>query len=421
MGRLDLNDLRRSAQNAHEALVAEAAYMRDLIDGLHRMIFECSPDGIVALVTMAHMSLIADGFPTEVALGGKSSPLKGEDVICRMEADGVWTGRASRPMADKGIRPEALVETVAVAAHIPYSAESRASILAVINPLHDRDFEHFARVLDIIPLHTLSAMMANGPVLARTFSLFPQDIDADGFVSGHNDNGLLQPNIRYHDDIDRFARCIGEAIERRGASLAGLDVDLRSAAVSFMEKAGEDRSMVPDRVFHALPTCIHMFDPHVPVEAIEVFLMEAVRVGFDINAISHNSFSYPKTAADCAVNLIDVKALVRLEELGLDIARADGAHSLTSVALSRIRRSGDRKAAFAVLKHLVNRRGLAVHATSYSEFAESVTECKRNIHSGYADNKLLVAKYEFLTKVMDFIDERFPDLRKPQKSRRKAA
>lgn len=397
MAKIDLNDLRRNAQNAQEAAAKAAAYKQDLFKGLHRLLFESSPDGIIALTTMAHMSMIADGFPTEVPLG-KAAPFKGYDTACRMEVDGTWTGRASRSMPEQGLRPIALAEPIAAASHIPPSAEALDSIRAVINPLHDRDFEHFSRVLDLIPLQSLSAMMAHGPILARALELGPKP-----------------------EDTFRFAQCIGDAIRRRGASVEGLDESVRNAVERFLEEIGENNDIAHHQVAHYLPTCVQMFDPHVSVTAIECFVSEAVRAGFDINAVASNPYTFPKTVADRAVNLLDVKAMVRLEKLGLDVGRAAAANSLTSIVLSRIRRNGDRKAAFDMLKHLIGKHGQTVEIESYRDLDESVVECKRNIHSGYADNKKLVAKYEFLAKVLDYVDERFPGLQSQSAKRRRAA
>lgn len=408
MAKLDLNDLRRNAQNAQEAAAKAAAYRADLFKGLRRLLFECSPDGIIALLTMAHMSLIADGFPTEVRLDGKDAPFKGDDTACRMEVDGAWTCSAPRSMPEKGLRPAALAAPIAAASHIPPSTEALDSIRAVINPLHDRDFEHFSKVLDLIPLRSLSAMMAHGPILARSLELGPKPEDIHEYLG-------------VHEDISRFAKCIGDAIKRRGASVEGLDEDVRKAVERFLEEIEESNDVAHHQVVQYLPTCVQMFDPHVSVAAIECFLSEAVRTGFDINAVASNPYTSPKTVAERAVNLLDVKALGRLEKLGLDIGRAAAASSLTSVVLSRIRRDGDRKTAFSMLKHLIGEHGQTVEIESYRDLDERVVECKRNIHSGYADNKKLVAKYEFLMKVLDHVDERFPDLQSQSLKRRRAA
>ncbi|NTF16887.1 hypothetical protein G6L37_00410 [Agrobacterium rubi] len=420
MAKLDLAGLRRSAQDACDTLARATAYKRSLVDGLHRLIFECSPNGVITLTTMAHMSLIAEGLPTDIVIGANAA-FKGEDVTCHKEVDGTWTARVSHPIPREGLRPLGLTGAIASAAGIPHSKEALASIRAVINPLHERDFDHFARVLDLIPLHSLSAMMAYGPLLARSLDLSQPAVDDTRLGAGKAELRLPISHDQYHEDIAKFARCVSEAVQRRGASVAGLDVDLRSAVDEFRMKFGEEHSDEAELAFRGLPTCVQMFDPHVPTKAIEAFLREAVRAGFDINAVSPAPSSYPRSAADCAVNLLDVKALIRLEKLGLDLGRANEANSLTSVALSRVRRTGDRKVAFAVLKHLVVARGLPITAESHRNLAESLNFCRCHLHSGYADTRLLSAKYEVLTNVMEFVEKMFPNLRKPPKSHRRAA
>jgi hypothetical protein len=169
------------------------------------------------------------------------------------------------------------------------------------------------------------------------------------------------------------------------------------------------------------PACVEMFDPWVPAEAIEDFLKEAVRIGYDINMIAASRGAHPTSAAHEAVRLMDVKGLERLVAIGLDLQLADNLDSLTTVALNRLRRPDGSKQGFAMLKHLV-KKGCAVDAMDYEILDDAVTACKVDIRNSYGDEGAEARRrLEFLVTVIDFVEDKFPHLRKPPKARRRAA
>lgn len=399
MAKIDFNAMRLKADSAKEEAESILAHRRSLVGALHRLIFECSLDGIVALTTFAHMSLISEGFPSEIALGNKS-PLKGQNLACQREIDGTWTARASSAASPKGLRPQDLAEAIMAAAHVPAAPDTLETVRSVLNPLADLDFAHFEKVLNLIPLHSLSAMMAHGPTLAVKFGLVSS-------VDLPRQNGI------------KFARTIGDTILRRGASVAGFDKDMNSAVDNLLEALGDDARFVNQVSRRFLPTCIEMLDPHAGYN--EAFLAEAVRVGFDINAVSDPSFRYPKTVADCIIVHFDADLLARLEVIGLDLSRADQVRSLTSTAISRLGVTNHREDAREVLQLLVTGRGFQVEREAYADLNERISECRRQLHSRNPSELYWKAKHDFLIEARGFIDEHFPALREKSKKRRKIA
>jgi hypothetical protein len=424
MSKLDLNSLRQRAIQADEARKTEAAFRRSLLERIHSTVFECSVDGIVALTTLAHMSIVAEGLPEEISLGVMEA-FKGTNARCRRESNGAWVARISEPRGTDHLSPAQMLEAIAAAASVPLDKDARAAIYAVVNPLRERDFDHLANVLDLLPLHTLWAMMANGPVLSRAFGVGPAKTEGKG--QDHMLVGSFLPRgprklvslITHHPDIGRFARCVADAIMRRGGKIEEPGSHIRNLIDdSIIATGGVVR---PGDIRIPAPACVEMFDPWVPAEAIEDFLKEAVRIGYDINMIAASRGAHPTSAAHEAVRLMDVKGLDRLVALGLDLQLADNLDSLTTVALNRLRRPDGSKQGFAMLKHLV-KKGCAVDAMDYEILDDAVTACKVDIRNSYGDEGAEARRrLEFLVTVIDFVEERFPHLRKPPKTRRRAA
>ncbi len=418
MAKLDLNRLRQQAINADEARKTEAAFLRSLLDGIYSAVFECSVDGIVALTTLAHMSLVSEGFPSEIRLKGEK--FKGCNITCRREADGRWTAHAAEIRSTRNATPWSLIESIAAAAHIPLDDSTRKAFSSVVNPAGERDFVHLAKVLDLIPVHSLSAMMSNGPVIAARFDLGPVKTGPEGSTRGFIVGTEMIAAIDHHEDITAFARCVGDAVARGKAKAVSSDVflsDMISKSIKAAGKAGLEG--INDLRLPAT-ACVEMFDPHVPPEAIEDFLHEGVRVGFDINKVVTYNGCYPSTAAHEAVRLMDVNAVRRLEALGLDLAAADNVRSLTSIAIDRLRRHDQGSQGFAMLIHLVSTHGLSVSAEAYESLDDRASECKQAIRGGY-DNRNTEGMLDFIVRVMGFLDKNFPSLRNPKNARRKAA
>jgi hypothetical protein len=416
MAKLDLNSLRQQAIIADEARKTKAAFLRSLRDGIYSAAFECSVDGVVTLTTLAHMSLVSEDFPSEIRLIGEK--FKGGSITCRRDADGRWTAHAAGGRSTQHATPWSLIESIAAAAYIPLDDSTRETFSSVVNPVGERDFDHLAKVLDLIPVHSVSAMMSNGPAIAARFDLGP--VKTDGvWVEGIRVGSEFISAISHHPDITTFARCVGDAIARRGKKAVGTDAFLRRVISKSVKAAGKAELEAFNDLRLPATTCVEMFDPYVPPEAVEDFLHEAVRVGFDINkAVSHDC--YPSTAAHEAVRLLDVNAVRRLEAVGLDLAAADGMRSLTSIVIDRLRRNNQGPMAFAMLIHLVTTRGLSVDAEAYETLDDKVADCKRAIRGGYRD-KDTAAELDFFVRVMDFLNKKFPSLRDPKNARRQAA
>ncbi len=374
--------------------------------------FECSADGIFALTTFAHMSLVSRGFPDKIHFH-QSGNTKSVRAEFRMRADGRWTAHTEDDASGLSLSPDCLVRSIAFAAHVPLDDATHKELLGACNPLADRDFAHFRKVLDLIPLHSLSSMMAHGPSLLRAFNLGVKNSPRSAAY-----NGRFYSDMEYHADIALFARCIASAIKRRKASVAGIDVDINTMIEEVSSAAGGARLTGMHNLRLYQPTCVEIAASHTPAQAIEDFLAEAVRAGFDINAVFDAGSSFPATAAHEAVRVMDVTRLKRLIHLGLDLNLADGVRSLADIPLAEIRRAGNAKQKMAMLKFLIDRRGFKVTQPTYTDLQDRIKDLRDRLRHGHKETADL---YEVLVNAADFIEARFPELHREARTRRKAA
>jgi hypothetical protein len=393
--RLDFNELRRNAAEAEDARKAALSLKRSLRERIYSAVFECSLDGAVALATMAHLSLVSEGMPAEVPLAPIAIFMGSSNATCRRQVDGTWTGHASAGKSIGHLAPGMTVPAVAEAAHIPLGERERHAIFAVSNPLAERDFTHFGKVLDLLPSRTLWSMLGHGPTLARSFGIAPQD----------------------HHDIGRFAASIGDAIARREGEIQEPG---RHVLAVIDECIGEGRGEFerPTDIRIMSPVCVEMFDPHVPPKAIEAFLEQAVRVGFDINDMAEYHGASAGSVAHEAVRMMDVRGLVRLEALGLSLERSVRNRNLCDGVLSRLRMVNQPDTALSVLKHLVLDRGFVVEREAHELLRDRAGHLHDRIVSGRGRASDAMHQ-EIVVEAIEFIESHFPGLRRP--ARRKKA
>ncbi|MNU36403.1 hypothetical protein D3C71_250180 [compost metagenome] len=427
MAKLNFGDLRREAAIADAARQSAAANREHLIDNVYAYAYETSREGILTLLRLAHLSMVSEGFPTEVPTLNEFQST-GREPVLRMDSSGHWSASLSKVYDGPEQRPTGrylhhgrsnrvrLAEAVAAAAGIPSAGGTAKSIHSALNPIEERDFDHFGAILDRIPLRTLSAMLGSGPQL-----VFDLGIGVKDNGTSHVVDGEWYPDVEYTDDVAKLALCIGEAMFRRMGPVSdhGTNLTHMIAEVEGMTKDQQVRRgmEIPK------PTFMTILAPHTPAETIRDFLNQAVRVGFDINAVDGRAgYGGLPTAAHKAVTLLTVRDLDAAVSLGLDLEFADSLRSLTEVVVDKFCRRMTRHE-LPMLKHLVIKYGLAVSQDSYQQVAKALGEAYQRDPDPWPVNKederLWEKRTGFLKEAILFLDEKFPDLH--SKKKRKAA
>jgi hypothetical protein len=425
MAKLNFDTLSQKAIKSDTSLKSEAANRKRIIDNVYAYAFETSREGIGALLGLAHLSLVSEGCPSEVPLknGFQST---GREPVLLMDSNGNWSASLTKKYDGPEQRATSrffpgrsnwvsLADAIAAAADIPSVGNSAETIRAALNPVKDRDFDHFADALDRIPLRTLSAMLGEGPQLASGLGLGLKNSNTSHIVDGE-----WYPDVEYTDDVAKLSRCIGDAMFRRMAPVAdhGMELDHMIAEV---KKSMKDPHVLREMQIPK-PTCMAIFAPYTPVETIKDFLHQAVRVGFDINALDGRAgYGGLPTAAHRAVTLLTLKDLDATVTLGLDLEFADNLSSLTDTVIDGLSEEASMQA-LPMLKHLVNKYGLSVSKESYEKVTEALGEAYQ-MAPWYREDKEEERKREkrihLLKATIVFLDEKFSHLQ--TKKKRKAA
>jgi hypothetical protein len=424
MPKLNFSALRQEAAIADTARQSAAANRKRLIDNVYAYAYETSWEGILTLLRLAHLSMVSEGVPSEVPTQNEFQST-GREPVLRMDNKGNWSASLSKDYDGPEQRPTgrwlrqgrsnwvALEDAIAAAADMPSAADVRKAIWDALDPIKDRDFDHFGVVLDRIPLRTLSAMLGVGSKLASALGLGLTNSGTTYMVDGE-----WYPDVEYTDDVGKLALCIGDAMMRRmapvtdhGMELFHMIAEARRATKNPLALSG---LQVPR------PTCMTIVAPHTPLQTIKDFLHQAVRVGFDLNAV-YGLGGVP-TAAHKAVTLLPLKDLDASVAMGLDLEFADDLSSLTEVVIDQLCRRSSKKA-LPMLKHLVNKYGLAVEQESYLRVAEALGEAYREDRDAWHDEckdtkQERQKRIQLLKATGDFLDEKFPRL---HKKNRKAA
>jgi hypothetical protein len=387
MLKLDLFELRQRVLEDVDSAKDSMRLRNSLIERIRTAAFEISPDGIVALVTFAHLSRLTNGALDAINLG-ECSKFKGENVICKRGMNGSSSAHSAMVPRPITLHPEDLVDAILIATHMPLTQLAREEILKIINPLETRDFDHFSKVLDLIPAHTLSAMMTNGPLLSRRFGLTAND----------------------HKDVALFCRCISDAIKRRGigATNPSRHVEHVIADAKREYEGLETAFNLSEGIRLPAPPCVEMFDQYGPSETFVTFLKEAVELGHDINETAEGRFPTESTVAHLILLFSDVETLQALEQIGLDLSAADAISSLTEAAIRRMRNTDGTEEGLKSLKHLISEHGFQVQQAACGLLHDKIIGLKRDadLH-GTAETRIKIIK-----EAIEFISARFPELRR---------
>jgi hypothetical protein len=427
MAKLDLNSLRQQAIDADKTRKTEAANRERLVDNVYVYAYETSREGVSALLALAQLSLISEGCPSEVPVRNEFQSTGREPVLV-MDGSGNWSASLSKKYDGPEQRPTgrwvrhgrsnqvSLVDAIAAAASIPSAGDAAKAIRAVLNPVEDRDFDHFGAVLDRIPLRTLSAMLGSGPQLTYGLGIGLKDTGAS-----HMSDGEWYPDVEYSDDVAKLASCIGDAMFRRMAPVADHGTELVHM-IAEVKRMTKDPQVLREMKIPK-PTCMTILAPHTPVETIRDFLHQAVRVGFDINAVDGRAgYGGLPTAAHKAVTLLTPKDLDAVVALGLDLEFADSLSRLTDVVVDKFCRRMTRHE-LPMLKHLVSKYGLSVSQDSYQQVAKALGEAYQRDPDTWPvdkeEERLWEKRTGFLKEAITFLDEKFPHLH--SKKKRKAA
>jgi hypothetical protein len=428
MAKLDLNSLRQQAIDADEARKTEAANLKRRVDNVYAYAYETSREGINALLALAQLSLVSEGCPSEVPVRNEFQSTGREPVLV-MDSSGNWSASLSKNYDGPEQRPTgrwvhtgrsnqvSLADAIAAAASIPSAGDAAKAIRGVLNPVKNRDFDHLGAVLDRIPLRTLSAMLGSGPQL-----VYGLGIGLKNTATAHVVDGEWYPDVEYSEDVAKLASCIGDAMFRRMVPVTDHGTEL-AHMIAEAKKMTKDPQLLREMKIPK-PTCMTIFAPHTPAETIRDFLQQAVRVGFDINAVDGRAgCGGLPTAAHKAVTLLTLKDLDAAVALGLDLEFADSLSSLTDVVVDKFCRRMTRHE-LPMLKHLVTKYGLAVSQESYQQVAKALGEAyQRDPDPWPPVNKEEERRWEKRTELLKaaivFLDEKFPHLH--SKTKRKAA
>lgn len=317
---LDFAQLRAEAEAEAERIridaEAEAEIVRRqqaLLAGLKRrkakVAYEASFTGVVAMITCAHLSSVSMNFPSEVRLNDGIT-------ICR-DDDGKWAAIFERDDVKPGYHsPRAIAISIASAAGLPENTAAVDMIIDAAHALKHGGFEQLGILVDELPLHSVAAAMACGPLLYRALANIEPERDFDA-------------NKRFPDqDGDApFASIIADAVIRRGADLEhyGSDVTTQLDADFKSYLLGNNRK-VPDGLaldFSRDAAIVRLVKGQFSSKTKLTYIKEAVRAGGDLNVADGE-----QSLARTCVRGLDLKTLKELSKLGMDFSAANGSKGL---------------------------------------------------------------------------------------------